>query len=54
MISGGNNFNNFPDNQLTKFRDSSRDSVAIDDELVAYIQFVPRAGSCTYHVLGHA
>jgi len=37
--SGGNNFNNFPENQLTKFRafpisfrDSGRDSVAIDDE----------------------
>jgi len=32
-----NNFNNFPENELTKFRafrDSGRDSVAIDDETV--------------------
>jgi len=38
MASGGNNFNNFPENQLTKFRafrDSGRDSVAIDDERVS-------------------
>ena len=37
MASGGNNFNNFPENHLTKFRafrDSGRDSVAIDDERV--------------------
>jgi len=35
--SGGNNFNNFPENQLTKFCafcDSGRDSVVIDDERV--------------------
>ena len=47
LTSDGNNFNNFPENQLTKFRafrDSGRDSVATDDERVAYIQFVPRAG----------
>ena len=51
-MSGGNNFNNFHENQLTKFRafrDSGRESVAIDDERVAYIQFVPRAGSCIMH-----
>jgi len=37
LTSGGNNFNNFPENHLTKFRafrDSGRDSVAIDDERV--------------------
>ena len=37
LTSGGNNFNNFPENQLTKFRafrDSGRDSVAIDDQRV--------------------
>jgi len=37
MTSGSNNFNNFPENQLTKFRafrDSGRDSVAVDDERV--------------------
>ena len=47
-------FGNFPENQLTKFRafrDSGRNSVAIDDERVAlaYIQFVARAGSCIMH-----
>jgi len=37
LTSGGNNFNNFPENQMTKFRafrDYGRDSVAIDDERV--------------------
>ena len=45
-------FSNFLENQLTKFhvfRDSGRNSVAIDDERVAYIQLVPRAGSCIMH-----
>ena len=45
-------FSNFPENQLTKFRafrDSGRNSVAIDDERVAYIQFIPSAGSCIMH-----
>ena len=45
-------FSNFPENQLTKFhafRDSGRNNVAIDDERAAYIQFVPRAGSCIMH-----
>jgi len=56
LTSRGNNFNNFPENQLTKFRafrDSGRDSVAIDDERLAYIQFVPRAGSCIMHARVH-
>ena len=41
MTSGGNNFNNFPENQLTKFRvfrDSGRDSVAIDDKRVPRLE----------------
>ena len=45
-------YSNFPENQLTKFRafrDSGQNSVAIDDERVAYIQFVPRAGSHIMH-----